>query len=205
LNDLELETLIEETGLLQKHLDKIKMLGYEAITSDIALLLVHLNDVINYFKGKKRAANISQELHFVDPNADQIRMDLLDRVLAAEPIDSWTLVALIGLEREKTKSKVEIEVDRRISRARSETTQLGHLKRDYAKVKPDILKFYENEACDKLPNGKPKFKTKAAFIRAVLEKEEWRDYVQDDNTIAKWIKESTVPVPPHWKTRAKKK
>jgi hypothetical protein len=209
--DLELETLIKQSLVLEKHLEqhKLRVVEVEADGMDTAIFekkLRNVNQLIKYFEGEKRAALISQMLHFADPNTDKPRrMVWMDLFLASNPIDSWTLVALIGLEREKTKSKLEIEVARRMSRKRSELSQSSHKDRNPAKVKPEILAFYEKNARNILPNGKPQFKTKAAFIRAVREDKKWNECVQDDNTIANWIKRESTVIVEHWKTRTKKK
>ncbi|MGF7001262.1 hypothetical protein [Paraburkholderia sp. GAS32] len=88
---------------------------------------------------------------------------------------------------------------------RSKVARLGaqalHANSEHAKIKHLVIAEYEKNAAAMKADGRPVYRSKADFVRAMLDK--YREIV-DPNTISGWIKQSAVVVP-HWRTRAEKK
>ena len=139
------------------------------------------------------ARRLSEIIHSVsDMKEIQVAID-------AEPIDAYTLLALVTIERDKEAGELEKRIAEQMSEQGRRLALMQHASTPHARLKPEVIKFYENHAGEMKADGRPRFKTKASFVREVAKKHE--DIVADQDTISKWIAESAFKVP-HWRIRA---
>ncbi|MGA3251873.1 MAG: hypothetical protein ABSD12_27610 [Paraburkholderia sp.] len=150
----------------------------------------------NVMAANERAKQLSDLIH------DASDIDDVQTAIDSIPIDVYTLLALVNLERDKEAGELEKRFQEKSQAAKSEQgrmlAKLAHAKSPHAQVKPEIIKFYEEHAGE-MKNGRPRFRTKASFVREVAK--QYVDTVTDPNTIARWIAESAFKVP-HWRTRS---
>jgi hypothetical protein len=144
----------------------------------------------------ERAKQLSDLIH------DAVDIEDVQKAIDSIPIDAYTLLALVNIERNKETGELEKRFRERDQAAKSEQgralAKLAHAKSPHAQVKPAIIKFYEEHAAE-LTHGRPRFGTKASFLREIAK--QYGDTVIDPDTIARWIKESSVEVP-HWRKRS---
>jgi len=145
----------------------------------------------------ERAKQLSDLIHSA---AD---IEEIQRAIENEPIDAYTLLALVTLERDQEAGELEKRFQENSQAARSERGRMlakqAHAKSPHARVKPEIIGFYEKHAAEIKADGRPRFKTKASFVREVSN--QYGHTVTDPDTIAKWVAESAVKVP-HWRPRS---
>jgi hypothetical protein len=150
----------------------------------------------NVMAANERAKQLSDLIH------DASDIDDVQTAIDSIPVDVYTLLALVNLERDKEAGELEKRFQEKSQAAKSEQgrmlAKLAHAKSPHAQVKPEIIKFYEEHAGE-MKNGRPRFRTKASFVREVAK--QYADTVTDPNTIARWIAESAFKVP-HWRTRS---
>ncbi|OTP65711.1 hypothetical protein PAMC26577_38950 [Caballeronia sordidicola] len=145
---------------------------------------------------EERGRRLSEIIHSaLDTKEIQAAID-------AEPIDAHTLLTLVIIERDKEAGELEKRIAEQMSEQGRQLAHMLHANTPHARIKPDVIKFYENHAGEMKTDGRPRFETKVSFVREVAKK--YEDIVSDPDTIAKWIAESTFKVP-HWRTRAASK
>jgi hypothetical protein len=151
----------------------------------------------NVMAADMRAKHLSEAIHSASNIGD------IQKVIDSEPVDAYLLLALVTLERDKEAGELEKRIAEQSRAAKSERgRQLARLMHDnssYARIKPEVIKFYENHAGEMKPDGRPRFKTKVSFLREISK--QYGDTVTDPDTIANWIAESQVKVA-HWRTRS---
>jgi hypothetical protein len=151
----------------------------------------------NVMAANERAKHLSDLIHSARDLTE------IQTAIDAEPVDAYALLALVHLERDKEAGELEKRLAEQNREARSEQgrqlARLLHANSPHARIKPEIIRFYEDHAGELKPDGRPRFKNKAAFVREIFR--HYEDTVTDPDTISKWIAESPFKVP-HWRTRA---
>ena len=144
----------------------------------------------------ERARRLSEIIHSASDTKE------IQAAIDAEPIDAYTLLTLVTIERDKEAGELEKRIAEQMSEQGRQLAHMLHANTPHARIKPDVIKFYENHAGEMKTDGRPRFETKASFVREVAKN--YEDIVSDPDTISKWIAESTFKVP-HWRTRAASK
>jgi hypothetical protein len=167
---------------------------YDAMNSPMAKQIAVI--AANLKVADERAARLADAIDTATSVGD------IQDVIDAQPIDVFTLMALIALERDREAGELEkrlIEERQALNSERGRIlAQLAYAETPYPKIKPLVIAFYEEHATTIKADGRPRFKTKATFIKEMLKE---HPHVVDPNTIAKWIRESSVAVP-HWRKKA---
>ncbi|SAL66177.1 hypothetical protein AWB70_06254 [Caballeronia cordobensis] len=179
--------------------------AFAAFAADVGRLLVTASQTLApIVKGfavlqakDRRAEELSKLIH-----SETEGLSSLQERLTAEPIDAWTLIALISKERELSESELEKRLVAEYAADSTERGRIGAHGRHHSEAterKRRDLEAHCREQAARMVDGRPLYRSKAALIRDIADQSE-RFGLNDFGAIARRIDAMNLQVP-HWKRR----